>query len=127
MRSSFIIWCVLGIVCGVLAMIPFFFWNLTEKKQLEMARELKIKAYTNDLEKGELDEENVKEAVELGVLTREQALEMGFASVMEAQTEEDASEQLHEEQTLLMSQMQDTQSTDSAVKDADETKEGKAE
>lgn len=127
MRSAFIIWCVLGIVCGVLAMIPFFFWNLTEKKQLEMARDLKIKAYTNDLEKGELDEENVKEAVELGVLTREQALEMGFASVMEAQTEEDASEQLHEEQTLLMSQMQDTQSTDSVVKDADETKEGKAE
>lgn len=123
MRSAFIIWGVLGIVCGILAMIPFFFWNLTEKKQLEMAKDLKIKAYTNDLETGELDEENVNEAIELGVLTREQALEMGFTSVMGAQTDEGAKDQLHEEQSLLMREAQELDVHDDAVdKNSEDTK-----
>ena len=41
MRNVFVIWSVMGVACGILAMIPFFFWNLTEEKQLAMARELK--------------------------------------------------------------------------------------
>lgn len=104
MRSVFIIWGILGIVCGILAMIPFFFWNLTEKKQLEMAKDMKIKAYTNDLQAGELEEENVKEAIELGVLTREQALEMGFTVVMEAETNENAAQDILQEQMFVQNE-----------------------
>ena len=90
---------------------------------MEMAKDLKIKAYTNDLETGELDEENVNEAIELGVLTREQALEMGFTSVMEAQTDEGAKDQLHEEQSLLIREAQELDVHDDAVdKNSEDTK-----
>lgn len=78
MRKVFLFWSVLGIVCGALAMIPIFFWDLSEKKQLEMARDLKFRAYKQDLEEGMLEQENVAEAIELGVLTAEEAREKGF-------------------------------------------------
>ena len=78
MRSVLIIWSILGIICGVLASLPFIFWDLTEKKQLEMAKEIKIRGYKEQIESNSLDAENVEEAINLGVLTREQAIEMGF-------------------------------------------------
>lgn len=81
MRNVFIIWAVMGIVCGIMAMIPFFFWDLTEKRQLEMAKDLRRRAYASDYEEGTLSQDNVMEAIELGVLTREQAVESGFSIV----------------------------------------------
>ena len=78
MRNVFVIWSVMGVACGILAMIPFFFWNLTEEKQLAMARELKIRAYKEEIENGELDPSQIGEAVELGVISAERAAEMGY-------------------------------------------------
>lgn len=78
MRNVFIMWAVLGVVCGVLAMIPFFFWDLTEKRQLEMTREIRIRALQGKIEDNEFTQDDVKEALELGVLTKEQIAEMGF-------------------------------------------------
>lgn len=79
MQSVLIIWGILSIACGVLATIPFLFWDLTEKKQLEMTRDIKIRGYKEAMESGTLEQENVAEAIELGVLTAEQATQMGFA------------------------------------------------
>ncbi len=90
MRSVLIIWGILSIVCGVLAIIPFLFWDLTEKKQLEMARDIKIRGYKEAMESGSLEQENIAEAVALGVLTGEQAREMGFV-FDEPKTEEELS------------------------------------
>ena len=78
MQSVLIIWGILGIVCGVLAIIPFLFWDLTEKKQLEMAKDIKIRGYKEQLEANALAQEDIAEAVALGVLNEEQAIEMGF-------------------------------------------------
>lgn len=80
MQSVLIIWAILGIVCGVLAIIPFLFWDLTEKKQLEMARDIKIRGYKEAFESGTLEQDNVEEAISLGVLTKEQAIEIGLVS-----------------------------------------------
>ena len=78
MQSVLIIWAILGIVCGVLAIIPFLFWDLTEKKQLEMAKDIKIRGYKEAFESGTLEQDNVEEAISLGVLTVEQAIEIGL-------------------------------------------------
>lgn len=94
MQSVLIIWAILSIACGILAIIPFLFWDLTEKKQLEMAKEIKIRGYKEQLESNTLEQENIAEAVELGVLTREQAIEKGFAlqeSSIKDKTAEEAS------------------------------------
>ena len=79
MQSVLIIWGILSIACGVLATIPFLFWDLTEKKQLEMTRDIKIRGFKEAMDSGTLEQENVAEAIELGVLTAEQATQMGFA------------------------------------------------
>lgn len=78
MRKVFIMWAILGIACGALAIIPFLFWDLTEKRQLEMTKELKIRAMQNKINEGEFSQDDVNEAVELGVVTSEQVTEMGF-------------------------------------------------
>ena len=78
MQSVLIIWGILSIVCGILAIIPFLFWNLNEKKQLEMAKDIKIRGYKEQLEANTLTQDDIAEVVALGVLTQEQALEMGF-------------------------------------------------
>ena len=90
MRNVFIMWAVLGVGCGVLAMIPFFFWDLTEKKQLEMARELKIRAMQNKLEDNEFTQDDVKEAMELGVVTAGQVSDMGL--IPSAENDSDVAE-----------------------------------
>ena len=90
MRNVFIMWAVLGVACGVLAMIPFFFWDLTEKKQLEMARELKIRAMQNKLEDNEFTQDDVKEAMELGVVTAGQVSDMGL--IPSAENDSDVAE-----------------------------------
>lgn len=78
MRKVFIMWAILGVACGALAMIPFFFWDLTEKRQLEMTREIKIRAIQSKIEDNEFTHDDVKEALELGVLTKEQITDMGY-------------------------------------------------
>ena len=78
MRKVFIMWAILGVACGALAMIPFFFWDLTEKRQLEMTREIKIRAMQSKIEDNEFTQDDVKEALELGVLTKEQITDMGY-------------------------------------------------
>lgn len=78
MRKVFIMWAILGVACGALAMIPFFFWDLTEKRQLEMTREIKIRAIQSKIEDNEFTQDDVKEALELGVLTKEQITDMGY-------------------------------------------------
>ena len=78
MRNVFIIWAVMGVICGVLAMIPFFFWDLTEKKQLDIAQDLKKRALVADIENGDL-EQTQADALALGLLTEERVLEMGFS------------------------------------------------
>ena len=78
MRKVFIMWAILGVACGALAMIPFFFWDLTEKRQLEMTREIKIRAMQSKIEENEFTQDDVKEALELGVLTKEQITDMGY-------------------------------------------------
>lgn len=87
MRKVFIMWAILGVACGALAMIPFFFWDLTEKRQLEMTREIKIRAMQSKIEDNEFTQDDVKEALELGVLTKEQITDMGYD--VQASDEED--------------------------------------
>lgn len=78
MRNVFIMWAILGIVCGILAMIPFLFWDLTEKRQLEMTKEIKMRAIQNKLDENKFNQEDVKEAMELGMVTTEQITAMGL-------------------------------------------------
>ena len=73
MHNVFIIWAVMGIVCGVLAIIPFLFWDLDEEKQLQMAKEIKIRTYQEEIESGGLDPSHVEEAVALGIITADEA------------------------------------------------------
>ena len=83
LRYVLIIWGTLGTICGLLAMIPFFFWDLTEKKQFEMTKELRRRALTQDIADNLLEENDVNEALELGLLTREAAIAMGFEAILE--------------------------------------------
>ena len=78
LKNVFIFWGVLGIVCGILAIVPFLFWDLSESKQLAMARDIRIRGLKEKLEDNALEQEDIKEAVALGVLTAQQAVEMGF-------------------------------------------------
>lgn len=79
MHKVFIMWAVLSIVCGLLAMIPYFFWDLNEEKQLQMAKELKIRALNAKLENNTLEQDDIQDALALEILTKEQAIDMGFA------------------------------------------------
>lgn len=91
MRKVFIMWSVLGAACGALAMIPFFFWDLTEKRQLEMTKELRIRAVNNKIAEGELtSEEDIKEALELGIITAEDAREKGYVPQETVSSEQEA-------------------------------------
>lgn len=92
MRKVFIMWAILGVACGALAMIPFLFWDLTEKRQLEMTRELKVRAMKNKIEEKEFSQDDVKEALDLGVVTVEQVIEMGFTAETENVSDEAYSE-----------------------------------
>ena len=91
MRNVFIMWAVLGVICGILAMIPFLFWDLTEKRQLEMTKELKIRALQNKIQEKDLSREDAEQALELGIVTEDQLAELGFAAVT-AQDADDLSE-----------------------------------
>lgn len=84
MQKVFIMWAILGVVCGILAMIPFLFWNLTEKRQLEMTKEIKMRAIQNKLDENKFAQEDVKDAMELGIVTAEQVKAMGL--VVESET-----------------------------------------
>lgn len=91
MRNVFIMWAVLGVICGILAIIPFLFWDLTEKRQLEMTKELKIRALQNKIQEKDLSREDAEQALELGIVTENQLAELGFAAVT-AQDADDLSE-----------------------------------
>ena len=91
MRNVFIMWAVLGVICGILAIIPFLFWDLTEKRQLEMTKELKIRALQNKIQEKDLSREDAEQALELGIVTEDQLAELGFAAVT-AQDADDLSE-----------------------------------
>ena len=91
MRNVFIMWAVLGAISGILAMIPFLFWDLTEKRQLEMTKELKIRALQNKIQEKDLSREDAEQALELGIVTEDQLAELGFAAVT-AQNADDLSE-----------------------------------
>lgn len=114
MQKVLIIWSILSIVCGVLAIIPFLFWDLTEKKQLEMAKDIKIRGYKEDLESGTLKQENVAEAVLLGVLTRQQALESGFVLEDESVKDEAQSDNV---EAMLSTDEVTTDAFDDAAKE----------
>lgn len=92
MRSVFILWAVLGVACGILAMIPFLFWDLTEKRQLEMTNEIKMRAIQNKLDENKFTQEDVKEAMELGVLTAEQVEAMGLIAESNEPEDEELAE-----------------------------------
>lgn len=104
MQKVLIIWAILSIACGVLAIIPFLFWDLTEKKQLEMAKDIKLRGYKEQLESNTLAQENIAEAVALGVLTREQAIEMGFV-LEEAYETENTPQEQNVEETLTVDEV----------------------
>ncbi|MDE7336751.1 MAG: MFS transporter, partial [Clostridia bacterium] len=57
LKSVFIFWGILGIVCGILAIIPFLFWDLSEEKQLAMAKDIKIRSYKEKLADNSLVQE----------------------------------------------------------------------
>lgn len=92
MRRVFIMWAVLGVACGILAMIPFLFWDLTEKRQLEMTNEIKMRAIQNKLDENKFTQEDVKEAMELGVLTAEQVEAMGLIAESNEPEDEELAE-----------------------------------
>ena len=93
MHNVFIIWAVMGIVCGVLAIIPFLFWDLDEEKQLQMAKEIKIRTYQEEIESGGLDPSHVEEAVALGIITADEATRIaGGGAAAEAAAEVAAAE-----------------------------------
>ncbi|MDE6210696.1 MAG: MFS transporter [Clostridia bacterium] len=118
MQSVLIIWGILSIVCGVLAILPFLFWNLNEKKQLEMAKDIKIRGYKEQLESNTLAQENILEAVSLGVLTEEQALEMGF--VLEETTNEDNAFSAGEQDQLTVDEATTDEVADGAEEKSDD-------
>ena len=99
MRSVFILWAVLGVACGILAMIPFLFWDLTEKRQLEMTNEIKMRAIQNKLDENKFTQEDVKEAMELGVLTAEQVEAMGLIAESNEPEDEELAEAAADETT----------------------------
>lgn len=99
MRSVFILWAVLGVACGILAMIPFLFWDLTEKRQLEMTNEIKMRAIQNKLDENKFTQEDVKEAIELGVLTAEQVEAMGLIAESNEPEDEELAEAAADETT----------------------------
>ncbi len=91
LRSVFIFWGILGIVCGILAIVPFLFWDLSEEKQLLMAKEIKIRSFKEKLADNSFAQEDVAEAIALGVLTEEQATQMNFIVANEnCSTQEDS-------------------------------------
>ena len=45
-----------------------------------VARDIKIRGYKEAFESGTLEQDNVEEAISLGVLTKEQAIEIGLVS-----------------------------------------------
>ncbi|MDE5911964.1 MAG: MFS transporter, partial [Clostridia bacterium] len=118
MQSVLIIWGILSIVCGVLAILPFLFWNLNEKKQLEMAKDIKIRGYKEQLESNTLAQENILEAVSLGVLTEEQAVEMGF--VLEETTNEDNAFSAGEQDQLTVDEATTDEVADGAEEKSDD-------
>lgn len=78
LRNVFIIWSVFSVLCGALALIPYFFWDLTEEKQLAMTRDIRIRCLNEKIDDKALEQDDFKEAIELGVLSEEQAIQLGF-------------------------------------------------
>ena len=93
LKKVFIFWGILGIVCGILAIIPFLFWDLSEEKQLAMAKDIKTRSLREKLDDGALEQEDIKEAVSLGVLSEQEAVDMGFEFAQEEVTTDELSEE----------------------------------
>ncbi|MDE5548931.1 MAG: MFS transporter [Clostridia bacterium] len=86
LKNVMIFWSISSIVFGIISLIPFFFWDLSEEKQLAMTRDIKIRGLKEKLEDNTLAQEDVNDAVQLGVLTAEQVVEMGFEFASEEVT-----------------------------------------
>lgn len=88
LKNVMLFWSISSIVFGIISLIPFLFWDLSEEKQLAMTREIKIRGLKEKLEDNTFAQENVKDALELGILTEEQVIDMGFLAKDEVTTDE---------------------------------------
>ncbi|MDE6614801.1 MAG: MFS transporter, partial [Clostridia bacterium] len=50
LKNVMIFWSISSIVFGIISLIPFFFWDLSEEKQLAMTRDIKIRGLKEKLE-----------------------------------------------------------------------------
>ena len=128
LRSVFIFWGILGIVCGILAIVPFLFWDLSEEKQLLMAKEIKIRSFKEKLADNSFAQEDVAEAIALGVLTEEQATQMNFIVANEnCSTQEDSLVSPLTDDSSLFEPANDEVTTDTLPSDGDTTDENDEE
>ena len=116
LKKVFIFWGILGIVCGVLAIVPFLFWDLSEEKQLAMAKDIKKRSLQEKFDENSLEQEDIKEAISLGILTEARAMEMGF----EVSVEEGSSIAANEE-TLAFETAGEEVTTDETPSDEEST------
>lgn len=111
LKNVMLFWSISSIVFGIISLIPFFFWDLSEERQLAMTREIKIRGLKEKLEDNTLAQEDVNDAVELGVLSVEQVREMGFEfAIEEVTTDVVPNEEVASDETVADSK--DEESTD---------------
>lgn len=68
LRKAFIIFGWVSIASGILAAIPYFFYDLNGEKHKKIVQELKFNALKKDMEEGNLRKEDYEEARRLGVV-----------------------------------------------------------
>ena len=100
LKNVMLFWSISSIVFGIISLVPFLFWDLSEEKQLAMTREIKIRGLKEKLEDNTFAQENVKDALELGVLTEEQVIDMGFLAKDEVTTDEVPADEVASEETF---------------------------
>lgn len=71
--GAYFYYTLLGLIGGVLAFIPLFFYDLTEKKHAQIIKVLRIRAACDNLESGELTDTDVLNVK--GILDEESAVE----------------------------------------------------
>ena len=86
LKKVMIFWGISSIVFGLIALIPIFLWDLSEEKQQAIVKEIKIRGLKEKLEDNTLTQDDIKDALELEVLTEQQVIDMGFELAMDEVT-----------------------------------------
>lgn len=122
LRNVFIVWGVLSVVTGILAMIPYFFWDLTEAKQLQYARDIRIRGLKEKLADSTLVQEDIPDAVAYGVVTLSEAEALGF-SVEGIEESQNSEQTLPSDTEVAADEQSENNPTEIAVVSADSVSE----